>query len=300
MKISNQTVVIITGASSGIGKELALALSRKGARLGLIARRADKLNDVAWEGMKKGATDVWAMACDITDRTAYSEAIEEIITGFGRVDVLVNNAGVGHVGYVEDTPDEHIESVFAVNAFALWYGASVVLPHMKRQKNGQIITISSLAGVMPFPANAAYVAAKHAAVGFTRALRSELAGTGIDAMVVLPAGTTTDWSTLTEGGPILPLFEYEGKRGAEIAAELEIETPDMPSLLPPEEIARQIMELIEHPVPEYHTHPGSRELAEEYRVNQLELENRLHPFWLANREGYLRLQDKRREEAGST
>ena len=292
MKITNETVVIITGASSGIGKELALELARKGARLGLLARRADKLNEVAWEGMREGATDVRAIPCDITNRTAYAEALKEIMEAFGRVDVLVNNAGVGHIGYVEDTPDEHIESVFSVNVFALWYGASTVLPYMKEQQSGQIITISSLAGVMPFPANAAYVAAKHAAVGFTRALRSELAGTGVEAMVVLPAGTMTDWSSVTEGGPILPLFEYEGKRGAELADELEIETPEMPPLLSAKEVAAQLVELIEHPIPEHYTHAGSRELAEEYRTNQLKLEHQLQPFWLANREGYLQLQGK--------
>ena len=290
MKITDTTTVIITGASSGIGKALALQLAEKGARLGLIARRVDKLNEVAWEGLQKGAADMRAVVCDITDREAYQNAIREIHDDFGRLDVLVNNAGAGHIGYVEDTPQEHLESVFGVNVYALWYGAEVALPIMKEQGSGEIITISSLAGVLPFPANAAYIAAKHAAVGFTKALRSELAGTGVEAMVVLPAGTLTEWSSVTEGGPILPLFEYEGKRGGEIADELEINTPEMPPLLPPDEVARQIVELIEHPRPELYTHPNSRELVERYREDQIGTEYDLHPLWLANREGYLKMR----------
>lgn len=298
MTISESTVAIITGASSGIGRALALHLAERGARLGLIARRAEKLNEVAWEAMKNGAADVLALPCDITDREAFQRAIGEIHVAFGRIDILVNNAGFGHIGYVEDTPQEHVESVFQVNVFALWYGAAAVLPLMKEQGSGQIITISSMAGVMPFPANAAYVAAKHAAVGFTRALRSELAGTGVEAMVVLPAGTMTEWALVTEGGSILPLFEYENERSVEIAEELNIEKAVMPPLLPSDDVAKQIVTLIEHPAPVLYTHPNSEELAQRFAEDQVGTEYKLLPSWLANREGYLKMRDELRVERG--
>ncbi len=291
MKITESTVVIITGASSGIGRSLALQLAERGARLGLIARRAGKLNETATEAKAKSAAAVLSLPCDITDREAFQQAIAEVRERFGRIDVLVNNAGFGHIGYVEDTPEEHIESVFRVNVFALWYGAQAVLPVMKEQGEGEIITVASLAGVFPFPGNAAYVAAKHAAVGFTHALRSELAGTGVEAMVVLPAGTLTDWASTTEGGAILPLFEHENRRGVEIADEMGIETPQMPELLPPDDVAARIVELIEHPVPELYTHSNAAELVRNYRENQSEIERQLLPLWLANREGYRKLRE---------
>ena len=267
-------------------------LAGKGARIALVARRESLLKEVADNALKEGAQEALILPCDVTNRVEFQDAITEAYNAFGEIDVLINNAGNGHFGYIEDTPQEHIESVFQVNVFALWYGTGAVLPRMKRRGKGHIITVSSLAGVFPFPADAAYVAAKHAAVGFNRALRSELAGTGVEASVVLPAGVMTDWALQTAGGPILPLFEYEGRRGAEIAAEQGVTLPAMPGLLSPEEVAMQIAALIEHPQPELYTHSGSAELVRSYQENLKGMEDQLHPLWLANREGYQEMRKK--------
>lgn len=283
--------VLITGASAGIGKALALNLAQRGVRLGLLARRKELLEEVAAQAQDAGASQVLSLPCDVTDRAAFQAAAQTAIETFGALDVLVNNAGNGHFGYIEDTPEEHIESVFKVNVFALWHGTAAVLPSMKSRGKGHIITVSSLAGMFPFPADAAYVAAKHAAVGFNRALRSELAGTGVEASVVLPAGVMTDWAAVTEGGPILPLFEYEGRRGAEIAAEQGVTLPEMPTLLSAEDVAGQIVELIEHPQPELFTHPRAATLVREYRENVAAMEEKLKPLWLANREGYQKMKE---------
>lgn len=296
MTITEQTVVLITGASAGIGKALALALGRRGARLVLLARREELLKEVADEARSLGAPEVMICSCDVGDRSAFRDAISEALARFNHIDVLVNNAGSGHFAYIEDTPEDHIEKVFRVNVYALWHGTGALIPHMRERGSGHIINIASLAGRFPFPADAAYVAAKHATVGFTRALRSELYGSGIDVSVVLPAGVMTDWASTTEGGSILSLFEYESGRGAEIAKERGIETPVMPTLMSAEDVAAKIADLIEQPQPELYTHEGSEELVRRHREDQATMEECLAPFWLANREGYERM---RRSEGGN-
>lgn len=290
MQITDTTVVVITGASSGIGRELAIQLAGHNAALALLARRTELLESVAGEAREAGASAVLPVGCDVADRSSFQRAVEEILEKFGRVDVLIHNAGSGHFAYLEETPEEHLEKVFGVNVFALWHGTIPILPHMRARRSGHIITVSSFAGAFPFPANAAYVAAKHAAVGFSRALRAELAGSGIDVSVVLPAGTATDWASVTEGGPMLPLFEYEGKRSGEIATERNIDLPQMPTLLPASEVARQIVALIEGPQPELYTHPDTHDLACRYLENPQEMGERLEPFWLASREGYEKIK----------
>jgi short-subunit dehydrogenase len=291
MQINHKTVVTITGASSGIGRALALELAARGARLGLIARREHLLEEVAAEVRSRGG-DAVVLPCDVTSRAEFEQAIERTIERFGHLDVLVNNAGRGQYAYIEETPDEQIENIFRVNVFSLWYGTSAALRHMHQRGSGHIINMSSMAGKLGYPANAVYVAAKHAVVGFTRALRAELAGTGIAATVVCPSGTLTDWATVTEGGPMLDLFDYERRRGEEIADELERESPPSVSLLTPEEVARTIIETIEHPVPEVFTHPGAREFALQFEQNQEATELLLEPYWMANREGHRKRQQR--------
>jgi NAD(P)-dependent dehydrogenase (short-subunit alcohol dehydrogenase family) len=229
--------------------------------------------------------------CDVTIRAEFEGAVERTIEQFGRLDVLVNNAGRGHFAYIEETPDDQIESIFRVNVFSLWYGTAAALRHMRSRGSGHIINMSSMAGKIGYPANAVYVAAKHATVGFTRALRAELAGTGIEATVICPAGTLTEWATVTEGGPMLDLFEYEERRGSEIARERGIPPPPSVPLLDPDSVAEAIAHVIEHPVPELYTHPGSRELALDFERDQRATELLLEPYWLANREGYEKVRN---------
>lgn len=284
MEISDQTVCLITGASSGIGRALAVELAGRGARVALVARREELLREVAEEVERRGGIAL-PIRCDVTRRVEFERAVEETIARFGRLDILVNNAGRGHFAYIEDTPEEQIESIFRVNVFSLWYGTAPAVRQMRRQGGGHIINIASLAGKIGYPANGAYVAAKHATIGFTRALRAELAGSGIEATVVIPGGTTTEWAEVTEGGPMLELFTYEATRGAEIARERGVEPPVIP-LLTPEDVAEAIARAIIDPLPELYTHPGSRELALAFEEDQRAVEQRLEPLWIANREGY--------------
>lgn len=284
--------IFITGASAGIGRELALgAAERYGANLALFARGEEGLRSVAEEATTRGAVDVAALPCDVIDRGAFTGALEQAIERIGLPDVMINNAGYGNRAFIEDTPPEQIESIFGVNVYSLWYAASVLLPPMIRRGSGHIITIASIAGAIPFPGNGLYVAAKHAAVGFSDALRSELVGTGVDASVVLPGGVITGWAENTVGGSLLPLFEYEGRRGEEIAREEGITPLPLPALLPPDVVAERILDLVDHPRPLLYTHEGTAEVIDLYNRDRDEFERRLSPSWRAHREGRGEIQN---------
>lgn len=249
-------VAVITGASSGIGAALARLLAAKGARLVLAARRIDRLQAVA-SSARPGNHLV--IRCDVTNKEEAEELIHRTVRETGRIDFLINNAGRGHFASVEDTTDEMIANMFSVNVFSLWYTTRPALQYMKRQGNGHIINIASMAGKLGYPYNSVYVAAKHACVGFTHALRQELAETGIHASVVCPAGVLTDWANVTEGGSMLSMFSESGPIIKTIAAERGVSLPPIEGLLPPEAVAEKIVECMRHPVAEVYTHKGSRE-----------------------------------------
>lgn len=280
-------VVLITGASSGIGRALALRLAQNGARLAIVARRAELLAEVASEIEATGGTAL-PLVCDVTKPDQFEAAVAETIARFGELHVLVNNAGRGNNAYIHDTPNNQLESIFRVNVFSLWYGTAAALRHMIPLGRGQIINVASVAGKIGFPGNAAYVAAKHATVGFTRALRAELAGTGVIATTIIAAGTLTDWATVAEGGPMLELFNYERERGGELAEQMGRTLPPAIPLLTADCVASEIANAIGNPAPELYTHPGLRDWVLEYETNQESAEQKLEPFWLANREGYER------------
>ena len=163
-------VIVITGASSGIGAALAVRAGREHANVVIAARSLEKLNSLAGQ-IEADAGAGLPLRCDITDRAQAEQMIEQAIRRFGKLDILVNNAGRGHLASVDDTTDEVIQSIFALNVFSLWYATRPALRQMKRQGSGNIVNIASMAGKVGCPFNSAYVAAKHACVGFTHALR---------------------------------------------------------------------------------------------------------------------------------
>lgn len=282
-------VAIVTGASSGIGAALAGVLAREGAILILAARRKEKLDEVARRAQAHGATAV-AVPCDVTDRNAAERLIRLAADRFGHVDILVNNAGRGHLADIEATTDEVIEHMFALNVYSLWHTVRPALAIMKKQKSGHIINIASMAGKIGFPYNSAYVAAKHACVGFTHALRLELVETGVHASVVCPGSVLTEWASSTEGDPMLPLFKASGPIVKRIVLERGMELPPIEGVISAEVVAEKILECIRNPVAEVYTHTGShgfvvlsaqrREDAERYQI----------PVVLGEREAYERMK----------
>lgn len=285
----NDKVAVVTGASSGIGAALSILLGSQKATVVLSARRASKLDEVAAHVTATGGRCI-ALACDITNRRAAEMLIHRTVEEFGRIDILVNNAGRGHFSSVEDTTDEMIQNMFALNVFPLWYTTRPSLTYMKQKGSGHIINVASMAGKLGYPYNSAYVAAKHACVGFTHALRQELVETGIHATVVCPAGVSTDWASVTEGGSMRSFFSESGGHIRRIASERAISLPAIEGVKTPEAIAAAIMDCIHRPVPEVFTHTGSKEFVLLAAQDREQAEYHQLPIVLGEREAYRRIK----------
>ncbi len=284
---------VITGASSGIGRELAIQLASKGANVMLGARRVDHLSNVA-ELIESTGGNVRVMQCDVTIRSQAEELVHGCARMFGGIDILVNNAGRGHFSSVEDTTDDVIESMFRLNVFSLWYTVRPALAYMKQKQSGHIINVASMAGKLGFPYNSAYVAAKHACVGFTHALRMELAETGIHASVVCPAGVLTDWATVTEGRAMLPFFSESGPFIKKIARERGTGLVPIEGVMPPGRVATKIVDCINDPVPEVYTHEGAEEFVQLTATNRAKAEAYQLPVVLGERAVYERMKEEGR------
>ena len=182
-------VALITGASSGIGAATAERLVNDGYTVYGVARRLDKMESLKTLGVK-------IMAMDVTIDASMVSGIEEIIANEGRIDVLVNNAGYGAYGAVEDVPIAEAKRQFEVNVFGLARLVQLVLPTMRSQKSGTIINVSSIGGKIGEPHGAWYHATKFAVEGFSDSLRMELKQFGINVVVVQPGAIVTEWNQI--------------------------------------------------------------------------------------------------------
>ncbi len=178
-------VVLVTGASQGIGRALALELAAQRPGLVLAARDEAALEAVAAQCRARGA-EALVVRADVSDEASCRALVERAVERFGGVDVLVNNAGMGMLARFEDVTDLSLYGrLMRVNYLGSVYPTFYALPHLKRSR-GQIVAVSSLAGLSGVPMRTAYAATKHAQVGFFDSLRIELRGTGVDVTVVCP------------------------------------------------------------------------------------------------------------------
>src|ERR1700737_5564878 len=182
-------VVVITGASSGIGAAAALAFPKRGARLELGARRIDRLNAVAQKCREAGSPDVNVRHFDVGSDGEARAFIAATLRTHERLDVLVNNAGVGWMGRLHQMPEEKIEELIATNLRGVVATTQAVLPWMLARRRGVIINVASVVGFRASPYSAVYSATKHAVVGLSHALRGELSGTGVKVCAVYPGVT---------------------------------------------------------------------------------------------------------------
>lgn len=183
--------VLITGASSGIGKVTAFKLLAEGWNVFAVARRLSRLEDL----QKKGAVII---AMDLTDEKSVSEGINIIYKQAGTIDILINNAGYGEYGSIEEVSTEEARQQFEVNVFGLARITRMVLPRMRENRYGKIINISSMAGKATAPMGGWYHASKHAVEALSDALRLEVRQFGIDVVVIEPGAIKTEWADIAK------------------------------------------------------------------------------------------------------
>ena len=182
-------VILITGASSGIGYDTAALLAKQGHKVYCGARRVEKMEPLREYG-------VVPMALDVTDESLVKAAVDQVFRTEGRIDVLINNAGYGHFGSVEDVPISDAKTQFDVNVFGLAAITRQVLPMMRNQQSGTIINISSVAGRTSGFMGAWYIAAKHSVEALSDALRMETKEFGINVVLIEPGGVKTAWGMI--------------------------------------------------------------------------------------------------------
>jgi NADP-dependent 3-hydroxy acid dehydrogenase YdfG len=236
-------VIVITGASAGIGAALAKTLGQKGARLALLARNEAALNEVG----RATGTEVLPVVTDVTRRADFARAIEATLGRFGRIDVLVNNAGRGISRMPTQLTDEDVDEMMLVNLKSVLYGMQAVLPHFQARGEGHIINISSMLGRVPFAAvRSAYCASKHALNALTACWRMELAQShpGIHVSSVHPGVVATDFGLNARGGGL--------------------DSRQLPNTQTAEEVAEVIASVITSPRADVYTRPGGQDMIVRY------------------------------------
>ena len=205
-------VILITGASSGMGYQTARILAEQGHRVYGAARRVEKIEELAPYGVQ-------SLRLDITNEQSVTQVVQELIEREGRIDVLINNAGYGYFGAIEDVPISDAKHQFEVNIFGLARITQEVLPYMRAQKSGRIVNLASVAGHVTLAFGAWYNATKYALEAFSDALRMEVKPFGIDVVIIEPGAIRTDWGIIaadhlrdvSKGGA----YEQDGSRVAE-------------------------------------------------------------------------------------
>lgn len=207
-KVAN-LVVIVTGASAGIGRATAVLLTQAGAHVVATARRADRLATLEAECTSHPG-QIKTTAGDIGEEAFAHALVAETVAAFGRLDVLVNNAGVGHNSPLAEIPADDIQRIFATNVFGLMYATQAAVSQMKQQGQGQIINVSSVVGQRPLPHSGVYCAAKTAANFLSRTLRMECRPHHIKVTLVYPGLTDTEFADAKLGKPGRNRFGLRG------------------------------------------------------------------------------------------
>jgi len=189
-------VVMVTGASSGIGAALARLFSEGGAKVVLTARRRDRLEETA----ARCSGETLVLPADLVEETPRKSLVDQTVKQWGRIDILANNAGLGMYGDFATTTEAQWRQIFEINLFSIVFLTQRVLPVMKEQNQGLIINTASIGGLISHSNHVTpYVASKHAVVGFSRGLAMDLKGTGIRVLAVCPHLTDTEFFEVSPG-----------------------------------------------------------------------------------------------------
>ena len=206
--INEHPVWFITGCSTGFGRELAKHVLELGYRTVVTARNPDEVAELASMG------DALVLKLDVTNQDQIDSAIKTAEAKFGRIDVLVNNAGIGYFAAVEESEEKEVRRMFEINVFGLSRMIHAALPGMRRQRKGFIVNFSSIGGLRSFPAVGYYNATKFAVEGLSEALWQEVEPLGIKVMLVEPSGFRTDWAGRSANESKKQIDDYAATAGA--------------------------------------------------------------------------------------
>ncbi|CAA9231133.1 MAG: short-chain dehydrogenase/oxidoreductase [uncultured Corynebacteriales bacterium] len=193
--MSDQRVALVTGASAGIGAQTARRLAERGFVVHAVARRVDAMRPLLAAGVR-------TFGLDVTDEASLTSGVDRVLAESGRLDVLVNNAGYGSYGAVEDVPLAEARRQFEVNVFGLARLTQLVLPQMRARGSGHIVNVSSIGGKIYEPLGGWYHATKFAVEGLSDSLRVELAPFGVDVVIVEPGPIASEWNTIAREGMV--------------------------------------------------------------------------------------------------
>ena len=185
-----EKVWLITGCSTGFGRELAKEVLAKGYKVAVASRKTSDVDDI----VAAYPNTAIAIKLDVTVDTEIKSSVAQTMAHFGQIDVLVNNAGIGYFGSIEESEDAEVRRMFEINVFGLAKMTQEVLPHMRKQRSGHILNIASIAGLRSFPGVGFYNATKYAVDGLSEALAKEVGPLGIKVTIIAPSGFRTDWA----------------------------------------------------------------------------------------------------------
>lgn len=197
-------VWFITGCSTGFGRNLAMEALQLGNQVAVTSRNTDDVKDIVAQYPHAAI----AVKLDVTDAEQVTAAVKQAQERFGRIDVLVNNAGIGYFGAIEESEEAEIRRMFEINFFGLASVTNAVLPIMRAQRSGHIVNISSIGGLVAFPGVGFYNATKFAVTGYSEALAKETATLGIKVTVVAPSGFRTDWAGRSANNSKIVIDDY--------------------------------------------------------------------------------------------
>jgi short-subunit dehydrogenase len=234
MNKTNPGVALVTGASTGIGYATAKALQNAGFRVFGTSRRA----------VAERSDGVTMLTCDVTDDQSVAKLVYDVLAEAGRIDLLVNNAGVGLLGGAEESSTVQAQALFDVNVFGVLRVTNAVLPAMRRQGKGRIVNLSSVLGLIPAPYSALYASTKHAIEGYSESLDHELRPFGIRVVLVEPAYTRTSFEeNLARPDNLLDVYDA-ARAGMDVIMRKAIETGDAPEV-----VAETVLKAATAPVP---------------------------------------------------
>jgi NAD(P)-dependent dehydrogenase (short-subunit alcohol dehydrogenase family) len=202
-------VWFITGCSTGFGRELAKYVLQQGYKAVVTARNIADIEDIV-----AGQDNALAVRLDVTKPEEIAASVKEAIGRFGHIDVLVNNAGIGYFGAIEESEEEEVRRMFEINFFGLSNMIREVLPHMRRQRSGHILNVASIGGLVSFPAVGFYNATKYAVDGLSESLLKEVAPLGIKVTIIAPSGFRTDWAGRSAKNSRIAIDDYATTAGA--------------------------------------------------------------------------------------